>query len=108
MFLPHNSGTIARGVMDGGVPYRDFFDHKPPLIYGWFVVALFLHHLHVKIAIKRRHLAIGYQIQGIGSGTQQVSVVRDQHHATFVFLQSKIEGFTHFQIKVVGGFVEQQ
>ncbi len=25
--------TIARGVLDGYIPYRDFFDHKPPGIY---------------------------------------------------------------------------
>jgi 4-amino-4-deoxy-L-arabinose transferase-like glycosyltransferase len=33
-------GTIARGILDGQLPYRDYFDHKPPLIYGWYVAAL--------------------------------------------------------------------
>ncbi len=28
--------TIARGLLEGQVPYRDLFDHKPPLIYGWY------------------------------------------------------------------------
>ncbi|MEK7248748.1 MAG: PKD domain-containing protein, partial [Chloroflexota bacterium] len=27
--------TIAQGVLDGKVPYRDLFDNKPPLVYGW-------------------------------------------------------------------------
>jgi hypothetical protein len=28
--------TIAQGVLDGKVPYRDLFDNKPPLVYGWY------------------------------------------------------------------------
>lgn len=28
--------TIAQGILDGKVPYRDLFDNKPPLIYGWY------------------------------------------------------------------------
>lgn len=31
--------TIAQGVLDGKVPYRDLFDNKPPLIYGWYAVS---------------------------------------------------------------------
>jgi Dolichyl-phosphate-mannose-protein mannosyltransferase len=30
-------GTIAQGILKGEVPYRDLFDHKPPLIYLWYV-----------------------------------------------------------------------
>jgi len=25
--------TVARGLLDGQLPYRDLFDHKPPLVY---------------------------------------------------------------------------
>jgi len=28
--------TVARGLSHGQLPYRDLFDHKPPLIYGWY------------------------------------------------------------------------
>ncbi|MPZ98572.1 MAG: hypothetical protein GEU80_04385 [Dehalococcoidia bacterium] len=34
---------VSQGMLDGLVPYRDLFDHKPPLIYGWYagVITLF-------------------------------------------------------------------
>jgi 4-amino-4-deoxy-L-arabinose transferase-like glycosyltransferase len=28
--------TIARGLLNGDVPYRDLFDNKPPLVFGWY------------------------------------------------------------------------
>jgi len=31
--------TIAQAVLRGELPYRDYFDHKPPLIYGWFAAS---------------------------------------------------------------------
>lgn len=31
--------TIAQGILDGKVPYRDLFDNKPPLVYGWYAVS---------------------------------------------------------------------
>ncbi len=31
--------TIAQGVLRGELPYRDAFDHKPPLVYGWYALA---------------------------------------------------------------------
>lgn len=31
--------TIAAGLFDGQLPYRDLFDHKPPLIYGWYALS---------------------------------------------------------------------
>ncbi len=34
--------TIARGLLDGKVPYRDLFDNKPPLIYGWYAFSFLL------------------------------------------------------------------
>jgi len=34
--------TMARLLLEGGVPYRDLFDNKPPLQYAWFSVGLAL------------------------------------------------------------------
>ncbi len=35
-------GTIAQGLLDGNVPYRDLFDNKPPLVYGWYAFSFLL------------------------------------------------------------------
>lgn len=32
--------TMARGLLDGELPYRDLFDHKPPLTYAWYALSL--------------------------------------------------------------------
>jgi hypothetical protein len=34
--------TIAQGVLDGRVPYRDLFDNKPPLVYIWYAFSFTL------------------------------------------------------------------
>jgi len=34
--------TIAQGLLDGKIPYRDLFDNKPPLIYGWYAFSFLL------------------------------------------------------------------
>src|SRR3989337_1933133 len=34
--------TIAQGLLDGRVPYRDLFDNKPPLVYGWYAFSFLL------------------------------------------------------------------
>jgi 4-amino-4-deoxy-L-arabinose transferase-like glycosyltransferase len=34
--------TIAQGILDGKVPYRDLFDNKPPLVYGWYALSFML------------------------------------------------------------------
>lgn len=34
--------SVAQMVLDGGVPYRDAFDNKPPLIFGWFSLSFLL------------------------------------------------------------------
>lgn len=34
--------TIAQGVLHGQVPYRDLFDNKPPLVYGWYSISFLL------------------------------------------------------------------
>ena len=32
-------GSIARGLLDGQIPYRDLFDNKPPLHYLWYALS---------------------------------------------------------------------
>src|SRR3990172_13194561 len=34
--------TIAQGLLNGQVPYRDLFDNKPPLVYGWYAFSFLL------------------------------------------------------------------
>jgi len=34
--------TIARGWMEGSIPYRDLWDNKGPLLFLWYVVSFFL------------------------------------------------------------------
>jgi 4-amino-4-deoxy-L-arabinose transferase-like glycosyltransferase len=34
--------TVARVIRNGGLPYRDIFDHKPPLLYGWYTASFAL------------------------------------------------------------------
>ncbi len=34
--------AIGRGLLDGQLPYRDLFDNKPPLLYGWFALSFLL------------------------------------------------------------------
>jgi 4-amino-4-deoxy-L-arabinose transferase-like glycosyltransferase len=34
--------TIAQGLLRGEIPYRDLFDHKPPLIYVWYAAGFSL------------------------------------------------------------------
>ena len=34
--------TVAQGILDGKIPYRDLFDNKPPLVYGWYAISFTL------------------------------------------------------------------
>ena len=34
--------AVGRGLLDGQLPYRDLFDNKPPLLYGWFALSFLL------------------------------------------------------------------
>jgi hypothetical protein len=34
--------TVARWMMQGRIPYRDLFDHKQPLLYGWYALSFLL------------------------------------------------------------------
>lgn len=40
--------AMATLLLDGGVPYRDLFDNKPPLQYAWFSAGLALFGNHVE------------------------------------------------------------
>lgn len=31
--------VAARDMLDGAVPYRDFLDNKPPLLFGWYALS---------------------------------------------------------------------
>ncbi|MGE0598949.1 MAG: ArnT family glycosyltransferase [Dehalococcoidia bacterium] len=31
--------TVAQGLLHGQLPYRDLFDHKPPLVYVWYAAS---------------------------------------------------------------------
>lgn len=34
--------AVAQLMLDGGIPYRDAFDNKPPLIFGWYALSFLL------------------------------------------------------------------
>ena len=34
--------TVARWMMQGQIPYQDLFDHKQPLLYGWYALSFLL------------------------------------------------------------------
>jgi 4-amino-4-deoxy-L-arabinose transferase-like glycosyltransferase len=34
--------TVAQGLLEGKIPYRDLFDNKPPLVYGWYALSFLL------------------------------------------------------------------
>ena len=34
--------VMARGMLDGQLPYRDLFDNKPPLHYAWYALSFFV------------------------------------------------------------------
>ena len=35
-------GAVARGLLEGNIPYRDLFDNKPPLHYVWYALSFTL------------------------------------------------------------------
>lgn len=39
--------TVAQGLLDGQMPYRDLFDNKPPLVYAWYALSFTLFGEHV-------------------------------------------------------------
>jgi 4-amino-4-deoxy-L-arabinose transferase-like glycosyltransferase len=39
--------STAQSILDGGVPYRDAFDNKPPLIFGWYALSFLIFGQHL-------------------------------------------------------------
>lgn len=67
--------TIANGILDGKLPYRDFFDHKPPGIYIAFALVLALTKRSIwgiKVFLLLLSLGFGFftnwSLQGLGFG----------------------------------------
>lgn len=40
--------TVAQGLLEGQMPYRDLFDNKPPLVYAWYALSFTLFGEHVE------------------------------------------------------------
>src|SRR6266581_5197736 len=34
--------TIAQRLIHGDLPYRDLFDNKPPVVFGWYALSFLL------------------------------------------------------------------
>lgn len=39
--------SVGQLILDGGIPYRDAFDNKPPLIYGWYAFSFVIFGQHI-------------------------------------------------------------
>jgi len=39
--------TVAQLILDGDLPYRDAFDNKPPLVFGWYALSFLIFGEHV-------------------------------------------------------------
>jgi 4-amino-4-deoxy-L-arabinose transferase-like glycosyltransferase len=39
--------TVAQMILHDGVPYRDAFDNKPPLVFGWYAISFLIFGEHV-------------------------------------------------------------
>ena len=39
--------TVGQSILDGGVPYRDAFDNKPPMIFGWYAFSFLIFGQHL-------------------------------------------------------------
>ncbi len=62
----------------------------------------------LQIAIKRLDFLVVYQIEVVGGGADQVTVVRDDNQRAFKIDQRLGQRLTHIQVQVVGWFIEQQ
>ena len=62
----------------------------------------------VQVTIEDVDLAVGHQQELVGGALEQVTVVRHHHHGTGKLLQGHGQRQAHFQVEVVGRFVEQQ
>lgn len=39
--------SVGQLILDGGIPYRDAFDNKPPLIFGWYAFSFLVFGQHI-------------------------------------------------------------
>ncbi len=39
--------TVGRMLLHGGLPYRDAFDNKPPLVFGWYALSFLIFGEHI-------------------------------------------------------------
>ncbi|MDT4830455.1 hypothetical protein FQZ97_639200 [compost metagenome] len=62
----------------------------------------------VEVAIEGLHTAVGHQQELVGGALEQVAVVGHHQHGAGEILQGHGQGQAHFQVEVVGGFVQQQ
>ncbi|MOA05364.1 hypothetical protein D3C78_1249580 [compost metagenome] len=62
----------------------------------------------VQVTIEGIDLAIGHQQEIVGGALEQVTVVGHDYHGTGKLLQRHGQRQAHFQVQVVGRFVEQQ
>ena len=62
----------------------------------------------VEVAVEGREAAVVDEQEAVAGGAQERAVVGDDDHAAFVVLQRQGEGVAHFEVEVVGRFVEQQ
>ncbi len=62
----------------------------------------------IQIAVELFDFAIRHQQEVVGGALEQVAIVRHHQYRTTELLQSHGQRQAHFQVQVVGGFVEQQ
>jgi hypothetical protein len=62
----------------------------------------------IQVTVKLLHNTVGDQQEVISRAFEQMTIVRHHQHRTTELLQRHGQGQTHFQVEVVGGFVEQQ
>ena len=62
----------------------------------------------VQIAVERHHPSFGNQQEFIGGALEQMTIVRHHYHGTGELLQGHGQRQAHFQVEVVGWFIEQQ
>ncbi len=39
--------AVAQQLLDGGIPYRDAFDNKPPLVFAWYALSFLMFGEHI-------------------------------------------------------------
>ena len=62
----------------------------------------------IQTARKLIHPAIMHPYQPVAGDTQQVAVMGHQHHGAAEVLQRQRQRLPHFEVQVIGGFIQQQ